>query len=139
MEGGIDDKLKFPIARRHENVNRLDPISSAIILLEHKGYSMKSSSYFSNLFTVLLLLSAPFALQGSPKTYQVTGPVLELNDTIIVVQKGDERWEITRESSTKVEGDLAVGKKVTVKYRMVATSVEVKSEKAKKTKDQPLQ
>jgi len=33
----------------------------------------------------------------SAKTYQVTGPVVELNEKTIVVQKGDERWEIARD------------------------------------------
>jgi len=64
------------------------------------------------------------------KTYQVTGPVLELTDKAIVVQKGDERWEIARTDKTKVDGDLKVGNKVTIHYRMVAVSVEAKGDKA---------
>lgn len=32
-----------------------------------------------------------------PKTYQVTGPVLELTDDVIVVQKGKDKRELTRE------------------------------------------
>ena len=36
-------------------------------------------------------------LNAAPaKTYHVTGPILELTDKTIVVQKGDERWEIAR-------------------------------------------
>jgi len=69
---------------------------------------------------------------AAPKTYQVTGPVLELTNDMIVVQKGKDRWEIARDSSTKVTGDLKVGAKVTIEYRMTATSVEVKPEKAGK-------
>jgi hypothetical protein len=45
-----------------------------------------------------------------------------------VVKKGNDRWEIGRDASTKVTGDLKVGAKVTVEYRMTATSVEVKPE-----------
>lgn len=60
------------------------------------------------------------------KTYQVTGPILELTDKTIVVQKGDERWEIARDESTKTKGTLKVGQKVTVHYRMTATTVELK-------------
>jgi hypothetical protein len=63
------------------------------------------------------------------KTYQVTGPVLEVTDTKIVVQKGDEKWEIARDADTKVTGDLKVGAKVTIDYRMFATKVTVKAEK----------
>ncbi|MEA2694408.1 MAG: hypothetical protein QOJ16_3795 [Acidobacteriota bacterium] len=72
---------------------------------------------------------------AAPKTYQVTGPVLELTADTIVVQKGKDRWEIARDSGTKVTGDLKVGSKVTIEYRMSAASVEVKPEKgAGKTK-----
>jgi RNase P/RNase MRP subunit p29 len=66
------------------------------------------------------------------KTYQVTGPVLELTDKMIVVQKGNDRWEIARDQNTKVEGELKVGSKVTIQYRMTAVSVEAKAEGKKK-------
>jgi len=59
------------------------------------------------------------------KTYQVTGPVLEVTNDMIVVAKGKERWEVARDSSTKVTGDLKVGSKVTIQYRMTATDVTV--------------
>jgi len=61
-----------------------------------------------------------------PKTYQVTGPVLEVRDDVIVVQKGKEKWEIARGPETKVTGELKVGAKVTIEYRMTAVSVEAK-------------
>jgi len=77
----------------------------------------------------LVLLSAPVAYGAGPKTYQVTGPVLEVTDAIIAVQKGKDRWEIGRDASTKVTGDLKVGSKVTVEYKMIGTAVEVKPEK----------
>src|SRR5690242_15449212 len=64
--------------------------------------------------------------------YQVTGPVLEVTDSKIVVQKGKERWEIARTPDTKVTGDLKVGAKVTVEYTMTAKSVEAKADKPKK-------
>ena len=73
----------------------------------------------------LLLFSSP-ALAAAVKTYQVTGPVLELTDDMIAVKKGADRWEIARTPDTKVEGDLKVGSKVTIEYRMSATKVEVK-------------
>jgi hypothetical protein len=55
---------------------------------------------------------------------------------MITVQKGKDRWEITRDASTKVTGDLKVGAKVTIEYRMTATAVDVKGGEApaKKTK-----
>jgi len=67
---------------------------------------------------------------GSTKEYQVTGPVLEMNDTMIAVQKGKDRWEIARDGSTKVNGDVKVGSKVTIMYTMTATTVEAKEGKA---------
>ncbi|MBI4027070.1 MAG: hypothetical protein HY360_18945 [Verrucomicrobia bacterium] len=79
--------------------------------------------------TISLGLTAA-AFAASAKTYQVTGPVLELTDTMIVVQKGTERWEIARDNDTIVSGDLKVGAKVTIEYRMFGTSVEVKAEKS---------
>lgn len=70
---------------------------------------------------------------AAPKTYQVTGPVLELNSDTIVVKKGSERWEVARDASTKVTGDLKVGATVTIQYRMTAAAVDVKPAAAKKS------
>jgi hypothetical protein len=78
---------------------------------------------------VLLIcgLLAPATVFGrEPKKYQVTGKVLELTDDLIVVDKSGEKFEIGRDKDTKVTGDLKVGSKVTVEYRMTAASVEVK-------------
>jgi hypothetical protein len=79
-----------------------------------------------------LALSAGTAFAAPTKTYQVTGPVLEVKDDVIVVQKGKEKWEIARTPDTKVTGELKVGAKVTIEYRMSATTVEVKDAGAKK-------
>jgi len=43
-----------------------------------------------------------------------------------LVQKGDERWEIARDDATRAKGDLKVGQKVTIHYRMTATTVKSK-------------
>jgi hypothetical protein len=74
------------------------------------------------------------SLQAAVKTYQVTGPVLEIRADAIVVQKGSEKWEIAKDAATKVSGDLKVGSKVTIEYRMTATVVTVKPEAAKPAK-----
>lgn len=76
------------------------------------------------------VFSASAASELKSKKYQVTGPVLELTETKIVVQKDQEKWEISRTADTKVTGDLKVGEKVTIEYKMVATDVEVKPTKA---------
>src|SRR5437016_8679898 len=78
----------------------------------------------------LALTNAAFA--AGAKTYQVTGPVLEVNDSLIAVQKGKDRWEINRDANTKVTGDFTVGEKVTLTYTMSATDVAVKAAKGAK-------
>ena len=71
---------------------------------------------------------AVISLNAAPaKSYQVTGPIIELTATKIVVQKGNEKWEIDRTPQTKVDGTLKVRAKVTIHYTMTAKSVEVKA------------
>lgn len=72
------------------------------------------------------------AFAGSPSTYQVTGPVTAVDDSMITVMKGKEKFEVARDSSTKVTGDLKVGDKVTIMYTMTAKEVEVKAAKTDK-------
>jgi hypothetical protein len=86
---------------------------------------------FAIVFTVLLL-GAPALHAADAKGYQVTGPVLEVTDTTVTVQKGDDKWQIARDKSTKIDGQLKVGAKVTVYYKMIATDIEVKDDKKKK-------
>jgi hypothetical protein len=97
---------------------------------------MNIKTAFSLLAAASLALSSALLAAGE-KTYQVTGPVLEVTDSMIAVQKGKDRWEIKRDSSTKVAGDLKVGEKVTITYTMTATDVEVKAGKAKGKKKEP--
>ena len=80
----------------------------------------------------VFFLFSSLALAAGPKTYQVTGPVLEVKDDLIVVQKGSDKWELARDKDTKVQGDLKVGSKVTIQYWMKATEVEVKGDTKKK-------
>jgi len=84
------------------------------------------------IFACALTFIAAVALAAGPKTYQVTGPVLEVTPNMIVVQKGKDKWEISRDAATKVTGDLKVGSKVTIEYTMKAATVEVKDAKKKK-------
>jgi hypothetical protein len=77
-------------------------------------------------------IMASVAKAADAKTYQVTGPVLELTPTTVTVQKGDEKWEIARDKGTKMTGELKVGAKVTIYYRMVAAEVEIKEAKPAK-------
>jgi len=75
----------------------------------------------------LVLTTAVFA--GS-KSYQVTGTVLEVTATKIVVQKGTDRWELDVGPETKGSGgSVKVGDKVTITYTMAATKIDARSGK----------
>jgi hypothetical protein len=91
---------------------------------------MKNAKSFRSLVGGLVLgatlLAAPaFA---ADKTYQVTGPVLEVSDGSITVQKGKEKWTLARNKDTKVTGDPKVGAKVTIMYSMTAVTIEAKED-----------
>ncbi len=73
---------------------------------------------------------ASSALAGT--SYQATGPVLEVTDSKIVIQKDKEKWEVARTADTKITGDIKVGSKVTIQYTMSATTVDVKADKPAK-------
>jgi len=88
------------------------------------------------ILAISLFVSAP-ALAAGPKDYQVTGPVLDVTNDVIVVEKDKEKWEIGRTKDTKVTGDLKKGSRVTVKYKMSATSVEVKADSKAKADEKP--
>ena len=85
-------------------------------------------------FCATWLLSGYNAWAGDAKTYQVTGPVLEVTPTTITVQKGSEKWQINREAGTKVTGEPKVGAKVTVYYTMTATEISAKGGKSSSAK-----
>jgi len=87
----------------------------------------------------LLLAAVAVTLGGSAfaadvKTYQVTGPVLDVSADSITVQKGKESWQIAKGADTKMSGDVKKGDKVTVMYRMTAASIEAKAAAAPKKK-----
>ena len=85
---------------------------------------MKRSIAFA---VTMLLGTAAYA-------YQVTGPVLEVTDTKIVVEKDKERWELARDKDTKGDKNIKKGDRVTVQYNMTATSIEAKDAKGKDAK-----
>jgi hypothetical protein len=86
---------------------------------------MNKRTLFGLVAATVVALSAP-AFAASPDSYQVTGPIVEVDDSKIVVMKGKEKFEVARDASTKVTGDLKVGEKVTIKYTMTAKTIEAK-------------
>jgi ribosomal 50S subunit-recycling heat shock protein len=90
-------------------------------------YNPMNKKILCSLLAVGSIALSGVAFAGSPSTYQVTGPVTAVDDSMITVMKGKEKFEVARDSSTKVTGDLKVGDKVTIMYTMTAKEVEVKS------------
>jgi hypothetical protein len=85
----------------------------------------------------IIVFAAAMLVGSAAYAYQVTGPVLEVSDTKIVVDKNGEKHEIARDKDTKGGKDVKKGDRVTVQYRMTATEIEMKGgakkdDKAKK-------
>lgn len=78
--------------------------------------------------TLAVTVAALF-VAGTAHAYQVTGPVLDVTDSKIVVEKDKEKWEIARDKDTKGDKDVKKGDRVTIQYRMTATEIEVKGAK----------
>ena len=89
--------------------------------------------------TLVCSLLASLALSGAAfaagvSDYQVTGPIVEVDSSKIVLEKGakKERFEIMRDSNTKADTEPKVGDKVTVHYTMTATNIQAKAGKGAK-------
>jgi phosphate-selective porin len=83
----------------------------------------------------ITVVAATMLLGTAAYAYQVTGPVLEVTDTKIVVEKEKERWEIARDKETKGDKNIKKGDRVTIQYRMTATDIESKGSKKDDKKD----
>lgn len=82
---------------------------------------------------LVTILATSFSFAAGAKSYQVTGPVIEVTESTITVDKKGEKFEINRPAG--MGGDVKKGAKVTVQYSMTATDIEIKSEAtAKKEK-----
>ena len=78
--------------------------------------------FASSLLLAGALFGASALSAAGAKTYQVTGPVVSVDNGIVTVMKGKDKWELNLGSATAPK----VGDKVTITYTMTATSVEVK-------------
>lgn len=88
-----------------------------------------TASLSALLIAFTLIATTPAVQARAPRKYQVTGKVLEVTDEYIAVDKAGDRWEIGRDTNTKVTGALKVGATVTIEYTMSARSVDVKEKK----------
>jgi len=87
--------------------------------------------------SIVMALFLSAASLAIAKDYQVTGPVVDVKDDVIIVKKGTENWEIARDKNTKTTGDVKKGDKVMIKYKMTATSIEGKEPAKAKTDTKP--
>lgn len=62
------------------------------------------------------------------KARKVTGRVVRVDPTVLVVTVGAEQWELAVAPGTTIPSDLQVGNIVVVEYAMAAKSVAVRAE-----------
>jgi len=83
---------------------------------------------FAGIVMISLVVVFLLAVAAGPKTYQVTGKITAVTDTVVTVEKSNQEvWEVARTADLKITGGaLAVGAKVTIVYKMVGVSAEIK-------------
>lgn len=86
---------------------------------------MKNSLKLIAGLALVSALGLNHGVAADAKDYQVTGPVLEVNPSYIVVKKGEQKWQIAADATTK-GAKPKVGDRVTVRYTMTATEIELK-------------
>ena len=84
---------------------------------------------YRNLSLALALATSGLFAAGA-KSYQVTGPVTDIQGDVVTIQKGPkDLWQINLPKGTKGCEGLKKGDKVTLYYTMTATEVEIKGAK----------
>jgi hypothetical protein len=83
------------------------------------------------LVVVLATLTLSIGVFAAVRTYQFTGTVKVVDaDTFTVEKSATETWSFSTDTSTK--GRPKVGDRVTVHYKMIATTIEPNPAPAKK-------
>ncbi len=95
---------------------------------------MKKLMLYLGLAAVGLAFTLSPVRAADAKGYQVTGPVVEITASYIVVKKGEANWQIALDPATK-GANVKVGDKVTVYYTITATEIEPKAPKTAKKED----
>jgi hypothetical protein len=78
---------------------------------------------------VLLVLLASLSAGAATRAILITGPVTDVREDVIVIQKGKQQWEIARGPATKVRGELRKGALVTIEVYLSAGTIDVREEK----------
>lgn len=82
------------------------------------------------LAAAILTWTSSAALAG-PKTYQITGPVVAIDDASITIRAKREKWQFARDTNGVPAQALKVGDTVTVTYSMTTTKIELKEKPVK--------
>ena len=77
------------------------------------------------LFSLLVSVSA----LAATRAVVISGPITDIREDMIVIQKGKQQWEIARGPSTKVRGELRKGALVTIEVYLSAGTIDVRDEK----------
>jgi len=91
-----------------------------------------------NINAVSILAAATLALStaagAEPKTYQITGPVMAVDDTSIIIRAKKEKWQFSRDPNRSASEQVKIGDVVTVTYWMTSAKVEIKDKKSSPSK-----
>ena len=91
-----------------------------------------------NIKAVSILAAATLALSttagAGPKTYQITGPVVAVDDTSITIRAKKEKWQFSRDPNSAASEQVKIGDVVTVTYWMTSAKVEIKDKKSSPSK-----
>jgi hypothetical protein len=77
------------------------------------------------------MIIAVTASAAGSKTYMLSGTVTDVKGDVFTVQKDNAKYEMTRDAAAKVNGEIKVGSKVSVAYKMTATTIVVTAESKK--------
>jgi hypothetical protein len=87
---------------------------------------------------VSLLAAVTLALGSGavagPKTYQITGPVVAMDDASITIKAKKEKWQFSRDPNSAASEHVKIGDSVTVTYWMTSAKVELKEKKSSPSK-----
>jgi hypothetical protein len=77
----------------------------------------------------VFIFVAVIASAAGSKTYMISGTITDMKGDVFTIQKDNTKYEMSRDAEAKVNGDLKVGSKVTVVYKMTATTIVVNENK----------
>jgi hypothetical protein len=77
----------------------------------------------------MFIFVATIASAAGSKTYMISGTITDVKGDVFTIQKDNVKYEMIRDAEAKVNGDLKIGSKATVVYKMTATTIAVSEDK----------